>query len=271
MRLSVFNKAIGVIGALLLSTTNVHAEYQEISKMGCQKSAFFQELKLSENQKEKLLWWHLDQIPEEQKKDVEKMKKQVQSQLEQRERLLWSWFCEQPLSESDESLVKWKSASIAFDQIAQNKLERIKNEITEKELQEDFQVQYPKKLYVDLLLGVYKKEADAKRVLKRVKEGDALSELAKQSDIPTVAQKEGRVGFILQEELPKGLQSPLLKMQVGEVASQVIATQEGFAVMQLLDKKMEAEKEFLEVRTLLRERRAQMLLEAMIRKELTSK
>lgn len=76
-------------------------------------------------------------------------------------------------------------------------------------------------------------EADAKTVIKLVKEGAAFDKLAREKSIISSAQNGGSLGWLLSSQIIPVLSNVLVNLNVGSVTAMPIATPEGWQVIKL--------------------------------------
>ena len=79
-------------------------------------------------------------------------------------------------------------------------------------------------------------KADAKSVLKRLRKGDGIEDLARLRSEAPEAERGGDMGWVARGQLPECLEGPLFKVKSGNL-SPVIKTPFGFHIFQVIDKR----------------------------------
>jgi parvulin-like peptidyl-prolyl isomerase len=81
-------------------------------------------------------------------------------------------------------------------------------------------------------------EEEAKAILKKLKEGMDMGELARESSIAPEADNGGEVGWVARGELEKNMETAIFSLPVGGV-SRVVQTNYGFHIFEVLSKRPE--------------------------------
>lgn len=80
-------------------------------------------------------------------------------------------------------------------------------------------------------------EADAKAVIKSVKDGAAFDKLAREKSISPTAANGGSLGWLLAEQITPALSNVLVNLNLGSVTNQPIPTPDGWQVLKLEGKR----------------------------------
>lgn len=94
-------------------------------------------------------------------------------------------------------------------------------------------------------------EAEAQKVLERLKKGEDFAQVAKKSSIDTVsAKKGGDLGFFSKGEIPPEFRIAAVRLKTGEV-SEPIKTKSGYEIIKVTDKKVGQVIEFEKIKNLI--------------------
>jgi len=98
---------------------------------------------------------------------------------------------------------------------------------------------------------LFDKEAKAKEVLNKIKNGAGFAEMAKKHSTGPTAENGGDLGYITANEqgLDKTFRDAAMKLSVGEVSSEPVKTQFGYHLIKVTDSREAGVREFEEVKS----------------------
>jgi peptidyl-prolyl cis-trans isomerase C len=100
-----------------------------------------------------------------------------------------------------------------------------------------------------------KTEADAKKILERVKKGEDFGAIAKKSSIdPGSAQNGGDLGYFSSGQMVPEFEAAAAKLKEGEVSSEPVKTKFGYHIIKVTDKKKGNPVEFEKIKNVLYQR-----------------
>lgn len=100
-----------------------------------------------------------------------------------------------------------------------------------------------------------KTEAEAKKILEKVKKGEDFAAIAKKSSIdPGSAQNGGDIGYFSSGQMVPEFEAAAAKLKQGEVSNEPVKTKFGYHIIKVTDRKKGAPVEFEKVKSVLFQR-----------------
>lgn len=198
-------------------------------------------------------------ITDEQKKNISNM---IKDEIDTRQKMVDRISEQMPKLVEFRALSKWSAQEVLLNSWLGEREKDMRSLINEKDLLDDYEVIYPKERHVDLILGVYENEKQAKSVIKSAQGGAAFSELIKKEENKS-SLKEKTLSIPIMS-LPKELQEVVVAENVGALIPKAVKTAEGYVVLQVLDINEKRALEFKEARDKLLNDRVQMQMKSYI-------
>jgi len=146
----------------------------------------------------------------------------------------------------------------ALARIYQKRIRTDTSVITEKEMMASYEkniqrYQTPEQIKGQIIVVRNKREAE--EVLERIKAGTDFSDLARERSIGPNRQKGGAFGWLGRGRMPSTVEKVAFTLQKGEI-SEIIATQSGYYIVKIEDKKAPKDMPFSEVEKQIKRRLA---------------